>query len=139
MAWRIIVLVALLGALTACGNQSPAGDQAREIETLLSWTATGQLAADSWRQGKVPQIYTTRTLQYAAEQLDSEQTAVAKLPPIAGNTPLSERLQQVRTAIAEMRTAVEQDDRAALAAPLQQITTEETAFQQLLSSLEGGE
>ena len=139
MAWRIIVLVAMLGTLAACGNQSPAGDQAKEIETLLSWTATGQLAADSWRQGKVPQIYTTRTLQYAAAQLDSEQTAVAKLPPIAGNTPLTERLQRVRTAIDQMRTAVEQDDRAALAAPLQQIAMEETAFQQLLSSLKGGE
>ena len=139
MAWRIIVLVAMLGTLAACGNQSPAGDQAKEIETLLSWTATGQLAADSWRQGRVPQVYTTRTLQYAAEQLAQEQPAVAQLPPLPGDRPLTQHLQAVQTALAQMSQAVAQNDTAALAAPLQAITTEEAAFQQLLDRTEGGQ
>jgi hypothetical protein len=139
MSWRIIILVGLLAALTACGSQSPAAEQAKEIQTLLSWTATTHMAADSWRQGTVPQVYTTRTLQYAAEQLDSEQPKVAKLPPIAGDTPLTERLQRVQTAIAQMSAAVEQGDRGALAGPLQQIMTEEAAFQRLLDRAENGQ
>jgi hypothetical protein len=139
MTWRIIVLTALLGALAACGNQSPTSEQAKEIQTLLSWTATVHLAADSWRQGTVPQVYTTRTLQYAAEQLDSEQPKVAQLPPIAGDPSLAERLQRVQTAIAQMNTAVEQGDRGALAGPLQQIATEENAFQRLLDRAESGQ
>jgi hypothetical protein len=139
MALRIIILTALLGALAACGNQSASSEQAQEIQTLLSWTATTHMAADSWRQGTVPQVYTTRTLQYAAEQLDSEQPKVAKLPPIAGDTPLGERLQRVQTAIAQMSTAVEQGDRGALAGPLQQIAAQEAAFQQLLDRAENGQ
>jgi hypothetical protein len=139
MAWRIIILLGLLAALTACGNQSPADEQAKEIQTLLSWTATVHLAADSWRQGTVPQVYTTRTLQYAAEQLAQEQPAVAKLPPIAGDSPLAERLQRVQTAIGQMSTAVAQGDRAALAAPLQQIAAEEAAFQRLLAGTQSGQ
>jgi hypothetical protein len=139
MAWRIIVLVAMLGTLAACGNSSPAGDQAKEIQTLLSWTATGQLAADSWRQGKVPQIYTTRTLQYATEQLAQEQPAVAKLPPLPGGPPLAQHLQAVQTALAQMNQAVAQNDRTALAAPLQQITTEGAALQRLLDRSENGQ
>jgi hypothetical protein len=139
MALRIIVLTALLGALAACGNQSASSEQAQEIQTLLSWTATTHMAADSWRQGTVPQVYTTRTLKYAAAQLDSEQPKVAKLPPIAGDTPLAERLRHVLTAIGQMNAAVEQGDRDALAGPLQQIAAEEAAFQQLLDRAENGQ
>ena len=139
MAWRIIVLIALLGALAACGNQSSSSEQAQELQTLLSWTATTHLAADSWRQGAVPQVYTTRTLQYAAEQLDAEQPQVAQLPPIAGDSSLAERLQRVQAAIAQMHAAVEHGDRAALAGPLQQIATEENAFQRLLDRAESGQ
>src|SRR5690349_2401955 len=120
MYLRRMVLLGLLAALTACGNQAPADEQAKEIQTLLSWTATTHMAVDSWRQGTVPQVYTTRTLQYAAEQLDAEQPKVAKLPPIPGDTPLAERLQRVRIALDQMSTAVAQGDRAALAGPLQQ-------------------
>jgi hypothetical protein len=61
------------------------------------------------------------------------------LPPIAGDPSLAERLQRVQTAIAQMNTAVEQGDRGALAGPLQQIATEENAFQRLLDRAESGQ
>src|SRR5689334_16186066 len=112
MRLRLTLLVGLLALLPACGSQSPAQQQASEIGTLLSWTATAWMVGDAWRQGNVPDAYTKQTLESAAQTLTGEQDAVRQLPSMPGDTPLSDRLHEVLTALDQMQSAIARDDHA---------------------------
>jgi hypothetical protein len=139
MRLRLTLLVSLFTLLSACGGESSTQQQASEIHTLLSWTATAQMTGEAWRQRNVPGAYTEQTLDSAAQTLNGEQAAVAQLPPVPGDTPLPDRLRRVLTAIEQMKTAVQRDDHAGIAGPLGQLAAQADAFQQMLDKLGAGQ
>ena len=124
----------LLGiiALDACGSPS-SGDVAKELQTVISWEATAHMVGDAWLKRTVPTVFARRTLQSAREELQREVDTLAHIPdmPAQQRTMLLEPLQQSEHIVAQMLTAVEQDDLAQMTQQLQQLSTNEQAIKAL--------
>ena len=123
----LLVSLALLTVLTACGAQSSADDLATELETVTSWAATAHMVGDAWINGTVPTAYAKQTLEAAQQSLQEEMDTLAQgsTVPSDRRTKLLETLQSLEQTVGQMATAVEQEDRAALTQQMQQLSTEE--------------
>ena len=121
--------ILLLIGLSACGARSSADEVARELKTVSSWAATARMTGEAWANGAVPKAYATRTLREAAQTIHEEIDTIRELSststPDAGSAALLERLQALERAAGQMAMAVEQEDRAALAEQLRQLSAEE--------------
>ena len=123
-------LIVWLALQLACG--SPDDEFTTTLKTVSSWTATAHLVADAWRNGSVPTLYATRTLQTARETLQEEQEKVGK-PELQqlgeARARLLTRLQNLGQVIGEMQATIERNDHQALAELLDRLTAEESALE----------
>jgi hypothetical protein len=101
---HLVVILAL--ALAACGKQD---DAETLTKSAHSWSATLQLVADARLRNEVRATFALKTIEAAIDDLASE-AAKPGLPRSA--TP---RAETVIRAAANLRRAVESDDRAGIA------------------------
>jgi len=93
-------------ALAACGKQDDAETLKKSAD---SWSATLQLVADARLRGEVRSGFALKTIEAAVEELSSE-TAKPGLPRSA-----TIRAEKIIGIAANLKTAVESDDRAGMA------------------------
>lgn len=73
------VVLAWTGIAMAAGCSSDLQKLAKELEPARSWTATLQLAGESWLGNRVPSAYLRRTAGEAGEQIAKSRKTVAQL------------------------------------------------------------
>lgn len=73
------VVLAWTGIAMAAGCSSDLQKLAKELEPARSWTATLQLAGESWLGNRVPSAYVRRTAGEAREQIAKSGKTVAQL------------------------------------------------------------
>ena len=121
---RALVLLAAT-VLAGCG-----GDPATTVRALGSWAATGAMVGQAWVDGATPRAYTTRALDRAVRELDTQAgelgTAPARVRTSA--TPLTAR---VGRSLRRMADAVRADDRAAVRALADALAADARQLRQL--------
>ena len=127
----------LLISLSACGARSSADELARELQTVSSWVATARMTGEAWANGAVPKAYAGRALHKAQQTIHEEIDSIRELS--SASTPdaraaLLERLQALERAAGQMGMEVEQEDRAALAEQLKQLSAEEQKIKKFKGS-----
>jgi hypothetical protein len=101
---HLVVILAV--ALAACGKQDDAEKLTKSVD---SWRATLQLVADARLRNEVRGRFALNTIEAAVEELSSK-AAKPGLP-----RSITVRAETVIGAAANLRRAVERDDRAAIA------------------------
>jgi|GEM_PF-976073 len=102
---RHLVIIFVL-ALAACGKQD---DGEKLKKSVDSWSATLQFVADARLRDEVGSGFARKTTEAAVEELSGE-TAKPGLP-----RSITVRAEKVIGIAANLQTAVESDDRAAIA------------------------
>ncbi len=124
-------LLLLLTSLAACSNKSSTNDLAKELETVMSWAATSQMAGDAWIHGNVPTAFAKQTLSKAQTKLHEETDTLAHSSNPTQRRTILENLQRLESTVSRMATAVEHEDHTVMTQQLKQLSTQ----QQRLSSL----
>jgi len=129
------LLMLLIITLAACG-QSPDEQLQSEIKTVSSWTATAQMAAEAWSKGDVPHAYARRTLETAQENFHETTEALKETEEIPANqkSQAEEQISGLRQTINQMQTAVESDDKQALAQSLDHLNKQKQALEAFTKS-----
>jgi len=102
---RHLALILVI-ALAACGKQDDAEKLKKSVD---SWSATLQLVADARLRNEVRSGFALKTIEAAVEELSSG-TAKPGLP-----RSITVRAEKVIGTAADLRQAVESDDRAGIA------------------------
>src|SRR3954452_20655176 len=100
------LVVILIIVLAACGKQDDAEKLKKSVD---SWSATLQFVADARLRDDVRSGFAKKTIEAAVEEL-SKETAKPGLP-----RSLTVRAEKVIGIAASLETAVENDDRTAIA------------------------
>jgi hypothetical protein len=135
---RLSSLLLLLVALTSC-TRSPADQLKTELQTIISWAATAQMAGEAWLKGNVPHAYAAQTLRTAEESLQEELKTIEEQPSEASPAQGSSTLQASLAArgrglvqlIDRMRAAIESRDESTVAQLLKQLEREEQAVKMM--------
>ncbi|MBW4473653.1 MAG: hypothetical protein KME45_25240 [Stenomitos rutilans HA7619-LM2] len=121
----------LLFVPIACSQQSSSEVLSQHLKTVHSWTATAQMVAESWTQGSVPQRYAKQTLEKTQQEIAKETESLFNELPQT-RSQFAPSLQQLQQTIQQLSIAVEQSEKAAIAAPLKQLIIEEQQLQTLI-------
>ncbi len=135
MFWAVSPFLLLV--VTACSNQSASESLIKHVKTIDSWVATAQMVSESWIQGAVPQTYAKQTLEKTQQEVAKETEALFKEAPQLQAQP-PQPLQQLKQTLQQLTIAVDQPDKAAIAAPLQQLIAEKKQLQTLMQA-QGGQ
>ena len=124
---KILFLGFLLG-LSACSRSSSHEKLVKSLQTIQSWTATAQMVGETWQQGKVPDAYAEQTLKKSQEEIDRE----------ANNLTDSsmQQIQQIQQTLQQLIAAVKHRQKDAIAAPLNQLSTQHQQLDTLLKAQE---
>lgn len=115
----------LLTVLSACSG-TEADKLTKELQTVTSWAATAEMTSEAWMQGNVPTAFAKQTLSTAQKKLHKQTETIAQLS--YDPTRLSrilEHLQSLESTVGQISTAVEQEDRIAIAQQLQQLSIQQ--------------
>jgi len=91
-------------------------DGARAAKHVVSWGATAQRVGEAWLVGEVPSPYARRTARAAHEALLEQRSHV-------GQALLAERVDKLSRDVERLYTALEADDRHAVARVVEEIAT----------------
>lgn len=136
-AFRTILVLLPLGVTGGCGGSPNPPEMA---QTVRSWGATAQFAADRWMHDAVSRRFTALTLERAGSELQRVASKVAQLPDTAeARAPLASNLAALRSAIGALDSAVAHDDRAGAARSGARLARAQAQVDTLAQSLEGGQ
>jgi len=121
------IAVLIVGALNACGRPSPI-EESRDA--LLSWSASVEVGASAWLAGDVPSRYLGDLLSAAADGLRQERSALAKAPPSPGADSLQRVELTLASAVEQMRTSLESNDRTRVRAEINRVRSVGTSLRQ---------
>lgn len=131
------ILLLLLTILSACSNKSPAKELSKHLQTVTSWAATADMTGEAWIGGNVPTVYAKQTLQKAQQEITKETTTIKKLASSQNNQQLLEQLKSLNQTVAQMSTAVEQENQTVLAQQIQQLLIKKQALSTLTKTISG--
>ena len=127
MKKQLVKGILLLGALVGLTTCSPSAHEKRvkSLQTIQSWTATAQRVGEAWQQSTVPDAYAEQTLA-------KSQAEIARETPNLSD-PSARQVQQIQQTLQQLTAAVKQDQKAAIAAPLQQLLPQRQQLDTLLA------
>lgn len=123
----------LLIISTACSKPSDKEVTTEHLKTVGSWTATARMVAESWKQETVPQHYAKQTLETTQQEIAKETESLFRELPQT-RSQLMPSLQHLQQTLQQLSSAVDQPEKAAIAAPLKQLIAEEKQLQTLITS-----
>ncbi len=124
---KILLLGSLLG-LAACSRSSSHEKLVKSLQTIQSWTSTAQMVGETWQQGTIPDAYAEQTLKKSQEEIAGETKDLTE--------SLQQQTQQIQQTLQQLTVAIERHQKDAIAAPLQQLSTQ---YQQLDATLKAQE
>ena len=124
---KILLLGSLLG-LAACSHSSSHEKLIKSLQTVQSWTATAQMVGETWQQGTVPDAYAEQTLKKSQEEIARETKDLTESSV--------RQTQQIQQTLQQLIAAVNQHQKDAIAAPLQQLSTQHQQLGILLKAQE---
>lgn len=130
-------LLLLLSTVAACSPKQKASELTKELKTVTSWAATAHMVGDSWLRDTVPTAYAKQTLQRTQKELQKETSSLEKVAPARDRTKVLEQLQRLGYTVREMTVAVERKDRYIMTQQIQQLSTQEQAFNVLVGAIGG--
>lgn len=131
MRFRQLISLVLLLLLSACSSKS-SGDESQELETIMSWAATAQMAGIAWSQGNVPTVYAQQTLSQARAKLHKETDNLTHSSTNPTQLhPILKQLRLLEASVSQMSQAVKQKDYTAMSQHLRQLSTQKQALSTL--------
>jgi hypothetical protein len=84
----------------------------QELQSAITWTATGRAVLQQWLDDNVPLAYATHTLELSLAELDASAGAIrAEAGADAHVEPLLELLGRVHAGVARAKEAIQRGDR----------------------------
>lgn len=112
-----ILLSSSLLVVIACGQSSRQEANVKSLQAIQSWTATAQMVGQTWQQGTVPDVYAEQTLKKSQEEIAKE---TKDLTESSGQ----QQTKQIQKTLQQMTDAIKHNQKSAIAAPLQQLSTQ---------------
>jgi hypothetical protein len=132
--WTALLLLSALA--TGCKSPTPA----EQMQTILSWMSTADMAAQAWVNHTTPEKYTRQTLQLSEETIRQTADDVLK-SPLAGvdTSALDSLLARSSGRIAQMARLVEGRNSPDVIRELDSLRVEKSAVKNIADKLEKAE
>jgi predicted metal-dependent hydrolase len=112
-----ILLLGLLLGSAACSRSPSHEELVESLQSIQSWTATAQMVGETWQQGNIPDAYAEQTLKKSQEEIAREKKDLTE-------PSVQQPIQQIQQTLQQLITAVKHHQKGAIAAPLQQLSTQ---------------
>jgi hypothetical protein len=126
----MFVFCALAGA---CKSPTPA----EQMQTIVSWMSTADLAAQAWANHTTPEKYTRQTLELSEETIRQTSDEVLKQPPQGiDSVALNSLLTRSSGRIAQMARLIEVRNAPDVLRELDSLRTEKSAVKDIADKFE---
>jgi hypothetical protein len=126
------LLVLSLALATACKPPTPA----EQMDSVLSWIGTAEMAGHAWLRQTTPDTYTRQTLELSHEKLRQISNDLLKSPPPGPDSAsLNAVVARSRRRIARLETLIAAKNASAFARELDSLRADQRIVKQLADKI----